>query len=165
MMPVKFVWYEGKQNGKKLLPPDDLVQRAVALDKKRNKLVDSGTLLVGDKGMIYSPSDYGAEVYFDPPEKFVGVNTEMPEKLPKGTDVRGFDKRMKEEWVAAIKGGPPALSNFDYAGRLTEAILLGNIAMRMPGQLLMWDAPMLRFSNNSAANQYVSKNYRSGWGL
>jgi len=165
MSPVKFTWYEGKQNGKKLLPPDDLIKRALSLDKKRDKLVDSGTLLVGDKGMIYSPSDYGAEVFLDPPEKFQGVNTEMPEKLPKGTDTKHFDQRMKEEWVEAIKGGPPASSNFDYAGRLTEAMLLGNIAIRMSGQSLEWDAKKMQFSNNPSANQFVSKQYRAGWGI
>lgn len=165
MSPVKFTWYEGKQNGKKLVPPEELTKRAIALDKKRNKLVDSGTLLVGDKGMIYSPSDYGAEVFFDPPEKFVGVNTEKPEKLPMGTDTKHFDHRMKEEWFEAIKGGPPASSNFDYAGRLTETILLGNIAMRLQGQQLNWDAEKLRFTNNNAANQFVSKEYRAGWSI
>lgn len=71
---------------------------------------------------------------------------------------------MKEEWVEAIKGGHPAMSNFNYAGLLTETILLGNIAMRSNKKLL-WDGPNLRFTNSEAANQYIHKVYRDGWDL
>jgi len=163
LVPVRFTWYEGKRDGKKLLPPEELVAKAVALDAKRKKLVDSGSILVGTKGTIYSPSDYGAEVFFDPPEKFEGVNTMKPERLPAGTDTKTFDQRMKEEWIAAIKGGPPAMSNFDYAGMLTETILLGNIAVRLTGQELIWDGPTLRFTNSTEANRFVDKEYRAGW--
>ena len=71
---------------------------------------------------------------------------------------------MKEEWVEAIKGGKPAMSNFNYAGLLTETILLGNIAMRSDKKLL-WDGPNLKFTNSSAANQFIHKTYRDGWEL
>jgi len=53
------------------------------------------------------------------------VNKTKPEKLA----VNGMgDYGQKAEWVEAIKGGPAAYSNFDFAAMLTETILLGNIA-------------------------------------
>ena len=74
------------------------------------------------------------------------------------------DLGMKEEWAAAIRGGAPAMSNFNYAGLLTESILLGNIAMRVD-KTLKWDGPRLRFTNSREANQYIHKVYRDGWKL
>jgi hypothetical protein len=58
-----------------------------------------------------------------------------------------------------------AASNFEFAGRLTEAMLLGNIAVRFAGQKLEWDAAALTFRNSPGATALVSKSYRKGWGL
>ena len=71
---------------------------------------------------------------------------------------------MKEEWARAIREGKPeiAYSNFDIAGMLTEAILLGNIAIRT-GKKLEFDASKLKITNDEAANALVSKEYRKGW--
>jgi predicted dehydrogenase len=165
MPPVAFTWYEGQRAGKKLLPPEELVKKAVSIDTNRRhngKLVDSGSILVGEKGILYSPDDYGAEFFLYPAEEFKGVNTKKPEKLP--INNKG-DDGMKVEWVEAIKGGPKAYSNFDFAAMLTETILLGNIAIRMTGETLDWDGPSLKFTNNSRANQYLHYEYRKGWTL
>ena len=61
---------------------------------------------------------------------------------------------MKNEWVEAIKAGKPeiAYSNFDIASLLTEAFLLGNVAIRT-GKTLEWDGPGLRVTNVPEANQ------------
>jgi hypothetical protein len=83
-----------------------------------------------------------------------------------GTD-KDEDAFMKQEWLEAIRAGKPALasSNFDFAARLTEAMLLGNIAVRFGGQRLEWDAAQLRFSNSGPASQLVRVEYRKGWDL
>lgn len=152
--PVKFVWYEGKKDGKKVLPAPELA--------KGNKLSDSGSLLVGDKGVLFSPNDYGAQYRLLPEENFKDY------KGPEPTIARHKDENndlnQKLEWFAACKGGPAALSNFNYAAMLTETILLGNVAMRA-GEKLMWDGPNLKFTNNSDANKYLHTEYRKGWTL
>ena len=51
------------------------------------------------------------------------------------------------------------MSNFDYAGRLTETVLLGNLAMRA-GQKIEWDAKNLKVTNVPEANQFVKREYR-----
>jgi predicted dehydrogenase len=152
MPPVKFFWYEGKKNGKKNLPPAELL--------KGETPPGSGSLLVGDKGILYSPNDYGA-TYKLLPEKDFEDYKGPPETLPRNG--KG-DDGMKAEWVAAIKGGPPALSNFNYAGLLTETILLGNVALRA-GKKLEWDGIRLRASNCPEADQYIKREYRKGWEL
>ncbi len=68
------------------------------------------------------------------------------------------------EWVEAIRGGEPAGCNFDWAGILTEAVLLGNIAIRTDKEL-QWDSENMKFANNDKANKYINPPYRSGWSL
>ena len=83
----------------------------------------------------------------------------IPETLPKPP---GFERNHHAEWVNACKGGPKALSNFDYAGSLTEAVLLGNVALRA-GKKILWDAKKLKITNAPEANQYLRTEYRKGW--
>jgi hypothetical protein len=84
---------------------------------------------------------------------------------PEPTLPRVPGERHHQEWLAACKGGPPAMSNFvDYSGLFTETVLLGNVAMRV-GQRIEWDSANLRVTNNTAAAQYIRRNYRRGWEL
>jgi predicted dehydrogenase len=154
-------WYEGKKDGKLVLPPDDLLAKLL---KTGEKLADSGSILVGDKGILFSPNDYGAKFRLTPEKDFEGVQTTKPEKVAAGVDA-DQDPHMKKEWYDAIVAGKPALasSNFDYAARLTETMLLGNIAVRFAGTKLEWDAAKLQFTNSEKATKLVSKEYRKGW--
>jgi predicted dehydrogenase len=152
MPPVKLVWYEGHRGGKRVLPPEDLT--------RGQQISDSGCLLVGKKGILFSPNDYGESYKLLPEKEFTGY------KEPRATLPRngGGDFGMKKEWVAAIQGGPPAFSNFNYAGLLAEAVLLGNVAIRT-GKKLDWDGPNMKITNVPDANQFLKMEYRSGWSL
>ena len=46
---------------------------------------------------------------------------------------------------------------------LTETVQLGNVATRIPGKALEWDAAALRITNEEAANPLLTKIYRDGW--
>ncbi|MFO0959209.1 MAG: Gfo/Idh/MocA family oxidoreductase [Isosphaeraceae bacterium] len=158
MPPVKLTWYEGKKDGKLVLPDEEITGRFL---KDGEKLPTSGSFLVGEKGILYSPNDYGAEVRLYPKELAEGVNTKTPEKLP--INNKG-DQGMKNEWVEAIKANKPeiAYSNFDIASLLTEAFLLGNVAIRT-GKSLDWDGPGLKVTNVPEANALIQTEYRRGW--
>jgi hypothetical protein len=69
-----------------------------------------------------------------------------------------------EEWIEACKGGQPAGSNFDYAGPLSEAVLLGNVALKS-GEKLLWDPKAMKVTNVAEANKHLSREYRQGWSL
>jgi predicted dehydrogenase len=163
MAPCTLHWYEGKRGDKRVLPPEELLAKLL---KPGEKLADSGSILVGEKGVLFSPNDYGAEFRLTPEQDFAGVNKTKPERSPMGTD-GDEDAFMKKEWAEAIRAGKPGMasSNFAYAGQLTETMLLGNIAVRFSGQKLDWDAAKLRFHNSEAASKLVSKEYRKGWDL
>lgn len=143
---VKMVWYDG---GKK--PSPDWV--------KGRELPGNGVILVGDKDTLFVPSYWGGGAFLSGAklEDFKSV----PETLPKG-GVDDFEKSHHQEWLNACKGGPPALSNFDYAGPMTEAVLLGNVALRV-GQKIQWDAKKFKVTNVKAADHYLHKEYRKGW--
>ena len=48
---------------------------------------------------------------------------------------------------------------------MVEAILLGNVAERVPDNLLNWDAPSMRIANGQEANRFLRRTYRKGWEL
>jgi predicted dehydrogenase len=155
MPEVKFTWYEGKTpDGKRVLPPEELT--------KGQKVSDSGSLLVGDKGILFSPNDYGAQYHLLPAKDFQDY------KKPARTLPRNGkgDDGMKAEWVEAIKADKPemAMSNFNYAALLTETILLGNVAMRV-GKKLEWDGEQMKAKNCPEAAQYIKPEFRKGWSL
>jgi predicted dehydrogenase len=160
MVPVTLHWYEGKRDGAKVLPPEDLIQKALKVSGMA-KLVDSGSIVVGEKGIAYSPDDYGANVFFETGPK-TGGNTK-PETM--AVNNKG-DQGQKDEWVQAIKENKPALalSNFDYAALLTEAFLLGNVAIRT-GKPFDWDGEKGLVSGNPDAQKFIKGEYRKGWDL
>jgi predicted dehydrogenase len=153
--PVKLTWYEGARDGQRNLPAADLLQGETPST--------SGTLLIGERGAMFSPNDYGAEQKLLPVKQFEGYEPPEPtlERLEPG---RGTDDNQKGEWIRAIRGGPPAMSNFDYAAVLTETMLLGNVAVRL-GQSLDYDADNLSVTNCPAAAELISPTYRRGWEL
>jgi hypothetical protein len=68
------------------------------------------------------------------------------------------------EWINACKTGSATSCNFDYAGAVTETVLLGNVAYRHGGKL-EWDAEKMRIPNAPQAEQYLEREYRPGWTL
>jgi predicted dehydrogenase len=149
MPPVKIHWYDGG-----LLPelPDDL--------EAGRKLPESGTIFVGDKGKMW------CETYSESPrlipETFMQAFQRPARSLPRVPEGRaGHEKN----WLDAIRQKGQAVSNFDYAGPFTEAVLLGNVAMRFPGQRLLWDGVGMKVTNIAEANPYVTHSYRPGWSL
>ena len=71
----------------------------------------------------------------------------------------------EQDWIRACKGGKPASSNFDYSGPLSEMVLMGNLAVRFPNRMLLWDGEAMKVTNDAEANAYVRREYREGWKL
>jgi predicted dehydrogenase len=141
--PVTMTWYDG---GKR---PDP----ALVGEKK---LPDNGSILVGDKGTLYVPETYGAKTEWLPKEEFAAMD-KVEMTIP-------YSPGHYAEWVEACKGGPPAWSNLaDYGGLLTEAVLIGNLALRV-GKKIEWDGPAMRSTNCPEAEAFVRTEPREGWG-
>jgi len=144
--PLLLTWYDGG-----LMPP-----RPVELEEGRKFGEVDDNLFVGDKGKML-----GYRLIPESRQKEYG---KPPQKIARSP---GHHR----EWIDACKGGPPARSNFDWAGPLTEVILLGNVALKMEKQLyekglkLRYDGPKMEVTNLPEANKYIRDEYREGWSL
>ncbi len=136
---IEVTWYDGGR-----LPPKDIVELP-ASNKYQN-----GCCLVGQHGMIVCPHGKMPELW--PRREFADFRI---------TQVDG--ENHYQQWTNAIRGQGKTTANFDYAGPLTETVLLGTIACRFPDAVLDWDSTNLRFRNHTAANQFIQAEYRKGW--
>jgi predicted dehydrogenase len=148
--PVALTWYDGR-----LQPP-------IPADlEPGRKLPGSGALLIGDKGTLLHGSHGAGGLRLLPESRMKDLV--RPEKtLPRVVGSHEAD------WIRACKEGPggrPASSPFEYGGALTETVLLGVLAMRLPNQRLTWDAANLQFVNHPAADALLHTPYRDGWTL
>jgi len=183
---TKFWWYDGDPKGKETLRPNpELTTEIVAM---KGLLPGSGALLIGEKGKIFSPDDYGSQFYvmLNDEKKYMGsANHEatkaipqnfirppeiLPEYAPNRLDKDGKPKKiandeaMKVEWFDMMKGGAPGYSNFDIAAYLTEIILLGCIALNVGEKARMeWDGPNMKSPNLQDAAKFVKREARPGW--
>jgi predicted dehydrogenase len=146
--PRNLVWYDG---GK--VPPPGLV--------KQTKLSGWGYILVGSKDVLYVP-DYWGRGTFRSGARMEDYGS-VPQTLPRLPDAADDPHEAHlREWLAACKGDGRALADFDYAGPLTEAVLLGNVALRA-GAAIEWDATDLRVTNVPEANAFIRRAYRAGF--
>ncbi len=141
--PITLKWYDGGD-----LPPATLLPGV--------KLRSGGFMLVGDKAILYSPTDYG-EMFdlYDFDGKALKYETPPP-TLPRSPGVH-------EEWLQGILAGKQPMANFEYAAPFTEAMLLGNLALRT-GDRIEWNAAAMR-TNSDKANELLTKAYRRGFEL
>ena len=142
LMPCTLIWYDGGA-----LPPAELFEDGVRKSR--------GSLMIGDKGKMYSPGDNGEEQFLQPKKAFEGYEAPEP-SIPRSPGHHA-------EWIRAAKGGPPAMSNFiDYAVPLTEMVLLGNVAMQSGGAI-EYDPRSMKIPNRPEAEKYLYREYRKGW--
>ena len=114
----------------------------------------NGTLFIGEDGMLLS--DYGKHVLL-PEKKFKDFKRPPRSIAP--------SPGQQAEWIRACKGeGPEPLCHFAYAGPLTEANHLGNVAYRA-GKKLEWDAKNMKIPNAPEAEKFLGRTYREGWKL
>ncbi|MBL8814602.1 MAG: Gfo/Idh/MocA family oxidoreductase [Planctomyces sp.] len=139
--PVKVTWHDG--DGRK--PSLDGLGLATGYE-----LPASGSVLVGDKGSLVIP-------HVGEPQLFENAQAK-PYEGPVQEELNHYTG-----WAHACLGDGTTGSNFDYAGPLTETVLLGVIAIRLKGQTLNWDAEKMEVTNHATATQLLTKPYRRGW--
>jgi predicted dehydrogenase len=149
MPPVKIHWYDG---GLKPEKPE-------ALGNMRLEQAASNVLFMGSKGVLRC-GEYGDDPHLFP------LSLMREYKRPQQTLER-IKTSHEGNWLEACKTGGKATSNFDYAGPLTEMVVMGNLAIRPEnvGKKLEWDGENMRVTNDEKANDYVQMHYRDGWSL
>jgi predicted dehydrogenase len=147
MPPVKVHWYDGG-----LMParPDEL-EDGRELDR------EDGIIFVGEKGKILVRGWGGRSPRLIPETRMQAYR--QPEKTLPRSIGHG------QEWLRACREGTPTASNFQFAGPLTEAVLLGALCVRLGGRKLIWDSAKLNIVNLPDANALLHYAYRPGWTL
>jgi hypothetical protein len=170
--PVKFWWYDGNPTEENLAPlrPDANVTREIV--NMQDKLPTSGALIIGDKGKLFSPDDYGTKFFIcmkgqdsytpgDQSDACKNVPVTLPRLSPPPN--RGTTYHMGE-WFKMMKDGTPSYSNFEISGYLAEVILLGCVALRCgEGKRMEWDGPNMMSPNLPESAQFVKRENRAGW--
>jgi predicted dehydrogenase len=143
---LKVIWYDG---GKMPPHPKDL--------DPDYKLSDNGIYFIGEKGTIICGGWSGAPRLF--PDELRAEFQPPPKTIPRSIGHRA-------EWVRACKENKPELAKagFAYSGPFTEALLVGNLAVRLQKRI-EWDSVKMRATNAPEADAIIRKQYRAGFGL
>jgi len=134
-------WFDGE-----FYPPQEI------RDMYAGEYPAESSMLIGTEGALLLPHN-GLPVLL-PESKFKDFKIPVPEP---GNHYHSF--------VVACLGGPKTQSHFAQTGPMTEAILLGTVAIREPGQLLEWDSENMKFPNYPEAEKHLRRNYRNGWNV
>ena len=162
---MKFWWYDGNPRDRQapIRPYSDITANLVA--NQGNKLPVSCCLIKGTEGEIYSPDDYGQNVFLmrKGEKSYTNIRThpackDVPKVIPRSP---GHVK----EWFEMMKDpSKPAYSSFEIAAYLNEVILLGCLAQQIgEGRPIEWDGPNMKSKDNEEASKLVKRDYRPGW--
>jgi len=135
-------WYDGE-----FYPP-----REVQDLYSGNEYPAESAMLVGTEGALLIP--HGGMPVLLPRSKFENYKTPA---LEPGNHYLNF--------VVACLGGPKTESHFAQTGPMTEAILLGTVAIRNPDIMLEWDSVNMKFPDHPDADKYLRRVYRKGWNI
>ncbi len=143
---VTLTWYDG---GKMPPRPHDLPEG--------ESLADNGIYFVGDKGTLVGGGWSGPPILY-PETRRKGF------PVPNPTIPRSIGHR--PEWIKACKDQKPedAKAGFAYSGPFTEALLVGNLSLRLRKRI-EWDASNMKAANAPEAGELIHKRYRKGFGI
>jgi predicted dehydrogenase len=137
-------WFDGEK-----FPPEDVRKLALG-DSRIAEYPAESAMVVGTEGALLLP--HTSMPFLLPRDKFKDV----PREIAKGPS-------HYHRFVNACLGGEPTESHFVKTGPMAEAIILGTVAVRVPGEMLKWDSKNLRITNHPEAGRLLRRAYRSGW--
>ena len=179
--PTTLWWYDGGQpladnptsHDGSNKPPRDLT---ADIEEMLGEVPGSACLLIGDKGKIFSPDDYGEQFFIklNGEKKFthytkhpaVATVRQWVPRNPFSTVKMDADRRHHQEWIKAIKENKPenCYSRIAVGAQLTEIMLLGCVSLRV-GKKLEWDGPNMVATNAPEAAQFIKRDNRTGFAL
>ncbi len=172
MPPLKVYWYDGYRDGQEqaekeaskakkskggkrvhYLPP---LLAELQAKYPTEKFESNGTLYVGEKGILYTGC-YGGNMHLLPKAKMDEIQ-QPPKTLPR-------PKSSFADFLNAVREGrTDTAASFEYGARLTEFMLLGNLAQHAgKGNKIEWNGAEMKVTNLPELNRFVTREYRKGW--
>lgn len=172
--PIEMTWSDGgiKPSHPEIIPPNQDIG---------GKNSENGVLIIGEKGIISTNINDSSPLM---PKLYLNDGT--TDFGPEVEDMPEPEYGHQRKWVDACKAGFNSkehlglTSSFDYAGPMTETVLMGNLAIRsymlrkdnaegkkefFARKKLLWDGENMRITNLEEANQFVGRTYREGWAI
>jgi len=113
----------------------------------------SGSLLIGSKGALIA-DDHSSKVSLLP------LRGSRPAVMPPGE--RSFG--LYRDWLKACRGeDSKIIADFDYGTKLSELIMLGNLATLEPERAIEYAPHAGRIINDLERNQLLRMSHRKGW--
>ena len=152
--PITVEWFDGMtgEAAPHLLPPPEI--QALAKEVGLERLPDEGSVVAGSEGWMILPHSAGPRLVF---------KNRQAAKPPK--PVLPAWPNHYHEFLNGCVAGRRTSADFAAIAPMVEAVLLGNIAERVPDTLLNWDARRMRISNSPEATRLLRRAYRKGWTL
>ncbi|TDK43419.1 Gfo/Idh/MocA family protein [Algoriphagus formosus] len=170
--PIEMTWMDGgiRPAHPDIIPANDDIGGANSAN---------GVLIIGEKGIISTNINDSSPLM---PKLYLNDGTK--EEGPQNEDGMEREYGHQRLWVEACKAGfnspehQGLTSSFDYAGPMTETVLMGNLAIRsymlrrenaqgrqefFARKKLLWDGENMRITNLEEANQFVGRQYRKGF--
>jgi predicted dehydrogenase len=146
--PVKLSWFDGG-----IYPP-----RPDALPDDVDLKSEGGVIFIGEKGiLLHDTYGFNPRVY---PQALAESAALVPKSIPR------IMWSHELNWTKAIRGEAKASSPIEYAAQLTETMLLGLVALRTgQGKKISYDGERGQITNIADANQYLTREYRTGWAI
>lgn len=159
--PVAIHWHYGPEfaPGARELIHGKLRSFGINSEQEADDLMKTaGSILIGSDGALVG-DDHTVRVTALPREKFQGIETKRPQRVTPSEGIYN-------DWIKACRGGvPQILANFDNGSKLSEFIMLGNIATQYPGQTITYAPKAGKIVTPIEANQKLGFKYRDGWTL
>ncbi|HYH56071.1 MAG TPA: gfo/Idh/MocA family oxidoreductase, partial [Anseongella sp.] len=170
--PIEMTWSDGgiRPSHPEIIPADHDIGGTGSAN---------GVLIIGDKGIISTNINDSSPLM---PKLY--RNDGRVEGAPPAKEATEPEYGHQRKWVDACKAGfnspehKALTSSFDYAGPMTETVLMGNLAIRSyllrrensEGKMeffarkkLLWDGENMRITNLEEANRFVGRTYREGF--
>lgn len=141
--PFTIEWFDGIEEG--FYPPKEIMDQFPG-----DRFPEEVAVVVGEHGMLVLP--HGSGPILLPRDKFADA------PRPEVTGENHY-----HAFINAIREGTPLESDFSVSGPMTETVLLGTVAVRVPGETLQWDAAAMAIPNHEQAHQLLRRDYRDGW--
>jgi hypothetical protein len=159
--PVTIHWHHGPEfaPGTRELIHGKMSAFGIASAAEADGLMKTaGTMLIGASGALVG-DDHSVSIKHFPASAFASSNLSRPERTAASSG-------LYRDWIDACRGQKSnVLATFETGGRLSELLMLGNIATQFPGETLEYVPTSGQIANHPEASRLLTFNYRPGWSL